>query len=124
MQEHSPGEDDLYVRTLDLAQVNEDDYFSKVIHDDLDSIIRDIREAHKPDATTADETDTAAEVQKQLQDAMNYQGTKEEKQVRTYLASLGIDYDALTPEEVVTQISILKKSRHLKAPGKKRRKRS
>lgn len=120
IQDHDPGEDDLYIRTLELAQVDEDDYFSKVIHDDLDSIIWDIREAHKTDATTADETDTAAEVQKQLQDAMNYQGTKEEKQVRAYLASLGIDYDVLTPEEVVTQINILKKSKHLKALGKKR----
>ena len=67
------------------------------------------------DALTADETDTAAAVQKQLQDAMNYQGTIEEKQVRAYLASLGIDYDALTPEEIVTQIHILKKVKALKA---------
>ena len=64
------------------------------------------------DATTADETDTATEVQKQLHDAMSYQGTKEEKQVRAYLATLGIDYDELTPEEVVMQINILKKSKH------------
>ena len=124
MQEHDPGEDDLYVRTLELAQVDEDDYFSKVIHDDLDSIIRDIRETHKTDSLTADDSTSAADVQKQLQDAMSYQGTKEEKQVRAYLASLGIDYDSLTPEEVVTQINILKKSKHLKASGKKRGKRS
>ena len=76
------------------------------------------------DATTADETDTATEEQKQLHDAMSYQGTKEEKQVRAYLATLGIDYDELTPEEVVTQINILKKSKRLKAPGKRRGKRS
>ena len=34
------------------------------------------------------------------------------------MASLGIDYDSLTPEEIVTQINILKKSKHLKTPGK------
>ena len=45
MEKYDPGEDDLYIRTLELAQIDEDEYFSRVVHDDLDSIIRDIREA-------------------------------------------------------------------------------
>ncbi len=36
---------------------------------------------------------------------------------RLFLATLGIDYDKLTPEEFVTQINILKKSEHLKSPN-------
>ena len=51
---HDPGEDDLYTRTLELAQIQESDFFGHVIHDDLDSILRDLRKAHTTDRTTAD----------------------------------------------------------------------
>ena len=113
--QRNPGENDLYVRTLELAQVDEDDYFSHVLHEDLDKIIRDVRDTHRKDSLTAEDTTPAEAVKKQLEASMQYEGSADEKRVRIYLASLGIDYDALTPEEVVTQIRILKKSRHMKS---------
>ena len=125
--EKCPDENDLYVRTLELAQVDEDEYFSHVIHKDLDRIISTIRENHKTDRTTADTVSPAADAQKQLQDALNFEGSDEEKKVKMYLNTLGIDYDSLTKEELVTQINILKKSKHMKSPysqrGKTRKKR-
>ena len=36
LSKYSPGEDDLYVRTLELGQVQESDFYSHVMHDDLD----------------------------------------------------------------------------------------
>ena len=129
IEEHHPGENDLYVRTLEVSQITEDDYFSHVIHQDLDQIVQGIRVAHKKDSTTADETTATAEVQKQLDAAMHYEGSKPEQQVKILLASLGIDYDALTMEEFTTLMNILNKSAHLKSPisqrgrkpGKKKR---
>lgn len=53
LKEHAPGENDLYMRTLELGQVQENDFYSHILHDDLDSIVRDIREAHLKDKTTA-----------------------------------------------------------------------
>ena len=35
----------------------------------------------------------------ELQDAMDYKGSTEEKKARLFLANLGIDYDALTMEQ-------------------------
>ena len=61
-------QEDLYLRTLELAQVQEDEYFGHVVSKDLTSILRDIRDTHRKDATTADESCAALEVQKQLQD--------------------------------------------------------
>jgi len=124
MGKYNPGENDLYVRTLELAQIREDEYFSHVVHKDIDSIMRDIRDAHQKDTLTADAETPAAEVQKQLETAMNYEGSEEEKKARVFLASLGIDYDTLTPEEFVTQINILKKSKHLKSSYNQRGKAS
>lgn len=35
MSKYAPGEDDLYMRTLELGQVQESDFYSHVMHDDL-----------------------------------------------------------------------------------------
>ena len=120
MEKHNPGENDLYVRTLELAQVSEENFFAHVVHKDIDGILHDIREAHRKDTTTADTASPVAEIQKQMETALHYEGTEEEKKARLFLETLGIDYDKLTPEEFVTQIHILKKSEHLKSPNNQR----
>lgn len=109
-------ENDLYLRTLEVAQIREDEYFGSLIAADLKGILRDIREQHRPDTMTADETSLVATVQGQLQDAMNFEGSSEEKQVRSFLATFGIDYDKLTKEQFVSLIEILKLSKYLKSP--------
>ena len=109
-------EDDLYVRTLELAQVGEEDYFIHVMQRDLDEITHDIREQHRTDTTTADTASPVADAQEKLQEALHYEGSAQEKMVRIFLAQLKIDYDKLTKEELVTLIRILNKSSMLKSP--------
>ena len=108
-------ENDLHLRTLEVAQIREDEYFGSLIADDLKGILRDIRNEHRPDTMTADESSLVATVQGQLQDAMNFEGSSEEKQVRALMATIGLDYDTLTKEEFVSIISGLKKSKYLKS---------
>lgn len=120
LEKHGADEDDLYVRTLELAQISEDEYFSHVMHNDLDVIARDIRDRHRKDTTTADTASPAADAAAKLQVAMRFEGSPQEKQARVFLAELGIDYDKLTPDEFVTLIGILKKSALLKSPIKHR----
>lgn len=114
LMQQGETENDLYLRTLELAQVQEDEYFGNVISDDLKLILRDIREAHQNDATTADSHSPALDVQQSLQEAMNYKGSNAEKQARIFLATFGIDYDAITMEQFVNLIEVLKLSKHLK----------
>ncbi len=109
-------ENDLYLRTLEVAQIREDEYFGSLIAGDLKGILRDIREQHRPGTMTADESSLAATVQGQLQDAMNFEGSSEEKQIRAFLATFGIDYDKLSKEQFVSLIEILKLSKYLKSP--------
>ena len=114
------GQDDLATRTLGLAQVREDDYFGHVLADDLKAILRDIREEHSNDTTTADTPSIAEEVQAQLKDAMNFEGSDAEKQARIYLATFGIDYDAITKEQFVNIIDVLKLSKYMKSSTNQR----
>ena len=116
LMEHGEEANDLYLHTLKAAQIQEEEYFGHLVADDLSSILRDIREEHRTDTLTADDDLSAAAVQKQLMEAVHFEGSSEEKKIRAYLATLGIDYDTLTKEEFVSLIGILKKSKHMKSP--------
>ena len=116
LMKNGGDENDLYLRTLEVAQIREDEYFGSLIADDLKGILRDIRNDHRPDTMTADESSLAAAVQGQLQDAINFEGSSEEKKAKALLVTLGIDYDAITMEQFVNLIEVLKLSKHLKTP--------
>ena len=116
LMKNGGNENDLHLRTLEVAQIREDEYFGSLIAGDLKDILRDIRSEHRPDTMTADETSLVATVQGQLQDAMNFEGSVEEKKAKALLATLGIDYDAITMEQFVNLIEVLKLSKHLKTP--------
>ena len=109
-------ENDLHLRTLEVAQIQEEEYFGHLVADDLSNILRDIREEHRTDALTADDDLSAAAVQKQLLEAIHFEGSSEGKQIRAFTATIGLDYDTLTKEEFVSIISGLKKSKYLKSP--------
>ena len=109
-------ENDLHLRTLEVAQIREDEYFGSLIADDLKGILHDIRSEHRPDTMTADEVSFAENMQNQLRAAMNFEGSSEEKKAKALLSTLGIDYDAITMEQFVNLIEVLKLSKHLKTP--------
>lgn len=111
LQQSSTDENDLNARTLELAQVDEDGFFAHVVHKDMDVILRDIRDAHRMDSTTADVDSPVGEIQKLLREALSYEGSDEERQVRILCYQLGIPYDKLTPEEFTGLIAALQKSK-------------
>ena len=111
---------DVYARTLEAAQVSETDYFKHVLTDDIMKVLSDIRESHKDDKTTADTNSPSADAVKQLIDALSFEGSETEKKMRAYLRSLGIDYDAVTFEELVVLDRIFKKSKLLSKSGSQR----
>ena len=116
LAKHKGEEEDLYSHTLAVAQVQEEEYFAHIISKDMAAILHDIRNVHKTDTTTADVTSTAAQVQHQLEDAANFEGSAEEKKAKALLATMGIDYDAITMEQFVNLIEVLKLSKHMNSP--------
>lgn len=122
LEKQDPRKVDLYVRTLELAHIREDEYFAHTIHNDIDAIIRDIREAHKQDATTADE-DTPSMMDLLWENIDEVESQKEsqaEKQVRVFCKQLGIPYNDLTTEEFAGLISALRKSTMMRLMGSQR----
>ena len=54
IERYRPGEDDPHLKVLQAAHISDDEYFSHMVLDDLNLIIRDIRETHKKRHHTAD----------------------------------------------------------------------
>ena len=119
LRSHGPGENDLYVRTLELGQVQESDFFSHTIHDDLDSILRDIRQAHAADRTTADPQPTFAEVKEKFDRAMQL-GSNEERVIHQFCDQMQIPFDKIASEDFSAFMRILSLSQLLKNPNNMR----
>lgn len=116
---HAPGENDLYMRTLELGQIQESDFFSHVLHDDLDSIVRDIREAHLKDKTTADPQPTLEDVKEQFEQAVQ-QGSDIEMLIHEFCDKLQIPFEKISSEDFSAFLRILSLSKMLKNPNNMR----
>lgn len=116
---NAPGENDLYMRTLELGQIQESDFFSHVLHDDLDSIVRDIREAHLKDKTTADPQPTLEDVKEQFEQAVQ-QGSDIEMLIHEFCDKLQIPFEKISSEDFSAFLRILSLSKMLKNPNNMR----
>lgn len=119
IRDHAPGENDLYMRTLELGQVQESDFFGHVLHDDLDSIVRDIREAHVKDKTTADPQPTLEDVKDRFEQAMQ-QGSNEELVIHEFCEQMQIPFEKISSEDFSAFLRILSLSKLLKNPNNMR----
>jgi phage gp29-like protein len=77
--------------------------------------MRDIRDTHTKDKTTADKQPALDDIQKDFEEAMNY-GSHEEALIRMFCSQMSIPYEELSSEEFTTFLGILKKSKHIKNP--------
>jgi transcriptional regulator with XRE-family HTH domain len=118
-QSQAVDKNDLYVRTLELGQVQESDFFSHVVHDDLDSIIRDVRTAHLNDRTTADAQPTLAEYEQKFQQAMKL-GSGEERVIHEFCDKMQIPYEKISSADFSAFMRILSMSKLLKNPNSQR----
>ena len=79
IERYRPGEDDPHLKVLQAAHISDDEYFSHMVLDDLNLIIRDIREAHKKDSESAPQTTVADELKENLEAVENFKGSRDGK---------------------------------------------
>ena len=113
IERYRPGEDDPHLKVLQAAHISDDEYFSHMVLDDLNLIIRDIRETHKKDSESAPQTTVANKLKENLEAVENFKGSRDEKLVILYCKQLGINYKNLSEEEFRWFIRILKKSKKM-----------
>lgn len=121
IEKYNPDKDDTTLRVLEAAHIKDDEYFSHLVNEDIDRIINDLRENHSKDATSAPEESVAEQMKKDLEELVNFKGSKLEKQLIVYCKQLKIDYKKLTPEEFRVFIQILRKSKLYSSSGRGKR---
>ena len=117
------GEDDPHLKVLQAAHISDDEYFNQMVRDDLNLIIRDIREAHKKDSESAPQTTVADELKENPEAVENFKGSRDEKLVVLYCEQLGINYKKSVRRRISLADSDSQKSKKMGTPISQRKKR-
>ena len=90
---------DHYIQTLKACEINEDDYFSRLICEDISAIAKDIKENHRRDVETGDDNNPLTEV---IDIVKEYTvATDPMKATLTTLSKqLGMNFNKMDPAEV------------------------
>ena len=126
IQKSKPIQLDHFLEMLSDVQIDEGNYFDRRIHDDLDAIVKDIREAHKDRSESALDDpnyDPVTIMTKTLDELQNFKGSELEKRVFIFCKSNGIIYSKLTDEEKIWLTRIIQKSKKVQSAVSQRGKR-
>ena len=126
IQKSKPLQPDHFLDMLSDVQIDEGNYFDRRIHDDLDAIVKDIREAHKDRSESALDDpnyDPVTIMTKTLDELQNFKGSELEKRVFIFCKSNGIIYSKLTDEEKIWLTRIIQKSKKVQSVVSQRGKR-
>ena len=121
MEKHGADEEDVNMKTLELASQAQDIYLANVIHDDLDAIIRDIRENHLNNINTADPEGIANQEKiKSVIDLAASGASKREVFMRVMKEFARIPQKKQTEEDADALIRIVSKSDLVREPKRMR----
>ena len=117
IQQNNPQSNDLYLKVLENAHLQEEEYFFHTIHNDLDNIIRKVRENHQNDNGSAPMENTLTsdkKIQRFLQN-LKFKSNPVEEFWKFFCDELQIKYDNLSVQEHETMKNIFKRSKLLKS---------
>ena len=123
MEKYQPGEHDKTAYLLKASHVQEGEYFSRRVHDDIDGILEDIKAAHRGRSERASEKSIAAELKRDLDEAANFKGSRLEQLIFLFCKQTKLRYNKLTDEEKQWLVRIAQKSELLKTAVPQRGKR-
>lgn len=123
IERFAPKEDNTLL-TLKAAQINEDEYFARVVDDDVESILHDLKQRHSGDKSSAPAESSLARFREYIEEISQIQGSKVEKLMMLFCKQNQINYSKLTDNEKHWLVEICKKSNLLKGGASQRGKRS
>ena len=125
LEKYHPKEDNTLL-TLKAAQIDEDEYFARVVSDDVEHILKELKQAHSKDQGSA-AADDAASLKEYIESISETEGSDFQKWIMIFCKQLHLPYNKLTDTEKHWLIQISRKSGLLKSGinqrGKYQRKR-
>ena len=110
MEKYQPGEHEQTAYVLQASHIQEGEYFSRRVHDDIDGIMEDIKEAHRGRSESAPDMTVAEEFKRDLDEVMNFKGSRLEQLILLFCKQTKLRYNKLTEEEKQWLVRIAQKS--------------
>ena len=125
LEKYHPKEDNTLL-TLKAAQIDEDEYFARVVSDDVERILKELKQAHSGGQGSA-AADDAASLKEYIETISGTEGSDFQKWIMIFCKQIHLPYNKLTDTEKHWLIQISRKSGLLKSGtnqrGKYQRKR-
>ncbi len=123
VEKYAPKEDNT-LRTLKAAQIDEDEYFARVVSNDVERILIDLKQQHSKDKVSAPADSPVVAFKESLEEISQVKGGKVEKLMMLFCKQNQINYSKLTDNEKHWLVEICKKSNLLKGGASQRGKRA
>ena len=109
LEKYHPKEDNTLL-TLKAAQIDEDEYFARVVSDDIERILKELKEAHSGDQGSAATDDPAASLKEYIENISGTEGSDFQKWIMIFCKQLHLPYNKLTEDEKRWLVQISRKS--------------
>ena len=113
LEKYHPKEDNTLL-TLKAAQIDEDEYFARVVSDDVERILKELKQAHSGDQGSA-AADDAASLKEYIETISGTEGSDFQKWIMIFCKQIRLPYNKLTDTEKHWLIQISRKSSLLKS---------
>ena len=110
IKKYHPDANDPTLYLLKSAHIDENEYFSQRIHNDIDTIIKDLRKSHLGKRDSSPKTSVTEELKQTMEEALNFKGSRIEQLLFLLCKQTKIKYYSLTEEEKKWLIQIVQKS--------------
>ena len=126
LEKYHPKEDNTLL-TLKAAQIDEDEYFARVVNDDMERILKELKQAHSNDQGSVAADDSASSLKAYIESISETEGSDFQKWIMIFCKQIHLPYNKLTDTEKHWLIQISRESGLLKSGtnqrGKYQRKR-
>lgn len=123
IKNYNPDKNDPTLHTLESAHIDENEYSTQRIHNDMDSIMKDLRKVHLGRNDSAPKTSVTEELKRDMDEILNFKGNRVEQLLFAFCKQTKIKYHKLSEEEKKWLIQIVQKSEfsksHIPQRGKK-----
>ena len=109
LEKYHPKEDNTLL-TLKAAQIDEDEYFARVVSDDVERILRDLKQSHSKDAGSVSADNSATGLKEYLKELSGTEGSDFQKWIMIFCKQLHLPYNKLTDDEKRWLVQISRKS--------------
>ena len=109
IEKYHPKEDNTLL-TLKAAQIDEDEYFARVVSEDVERILKELKEAHSRNQGSAATDDSAVSLKEYLDELSGTEGSDFQKWIMIFCKQLHLPYNKLTEDEKRWLVQISRKS--------------